>query len=311
LIQKPKIVWLVDVPDWAYYNRATAISAKLDDYEHFVLSVGGMSKDMFWQLMGNIKPNIIVVMHPSGFQTFNDLGQIVFIATGTRAMTFGKRNKAIVYYTNNEIEGSNLDNMVRDKLTESAGDIPIISVSQKPIKFGKNICVGEKPRKHKSIYEQILAGLEELPDDTYVFFAEHDVLYHESHFADAPSESTKRDQVNYNTNCYRCISNGFSRRELPSKALSQCSGLVGTMKSAIKEKHSLLIHSGREGIGGRIEPGAGRGCSWLDINTYESEMPNVDIRHDKNFSQLIKMEIQGETLPHWGDCSKLREKLSV
>lgn len=308
---KPKILWLVDVPGWAYHNRATGLAAKLTNYEHIILMVSRMTRNVFWQKIVDITPDITVMMHPSGFQAYDDLGQILFIATGTRAMTSGEREKAIIYYTNNELEGSELNRIVRDRLIESAGDIPIVSISQKSIKFGKNICVGNKPRKHESIYEQILTGLETLPDDTYVFLAEHDVLYHKSHFTDAPIESIDRKQLNYNINCYRCVLNGYTKRVSLFTALSQCSGLVSTLKSAIREKLALLNRYGYGGTGGRIEPGYGFGCSWLKANTYESEMPNVDIRHKKNFTKLFKMKIQCETIPYWGDYKKIREKMCI
>jgi len=84
--EKPKILWMSDVPGWAYHNRATVLAAMLGNYDHYVLPVGGMPQDMFVKLIGDIKPDITVLMHPSGFQTFNDLGKIVFTATGMRAM---------------------------------------------------------------------------------------------------------------------------------------------------------------------------------------------------------------------------------
>jgi len=87
--EKPKILWLIDVVGWAYHNRARAISAKLDNYDHVVLSVSKMLKVVFWQKIAAIKPDVIVLMHPSGFQAFDDLGNIVFTATGTRAMESG------------------------------------------------------------------------------------------------------------------------------------------------------------------------------------------------------------------------------
>ena len=41
---------------------------------------------------------------------------------------------------------------------ESAGDTPIISVSQKPMDLGNNICVGDVERSSQNGYMQLLIG---------------------------------------------------------------------------------------------------------------------------------------------------------
>ena len=46
--------------------------------------------------------------------------------------------KYVVYYTDNKLEES-LDVAVRAQLESACGDIPIISVSQIPMDFGKNM----------------------------------------------------------------------------------------------------------------------------------------------------------------------------
>ena len=51
-----------------------------------------------------------------------------------------KSKVAIIYYTSSR-EDPKFEKMVQDNIL-SVTDLPIISVSQKPIDFGKNICVG-------------------------------------------------------------------------------------------------------------------------------------------------------------------------
>lgn len=62
-----------------------------------------------------------------------------------------------------------------------AGDYPIISVSQKPMDFGKNICVGEIGKSVRNLYKQILIGAK-AADTEYVAMAEDDCLYTREHF---------------------------------------------------------------------------------------------------------------------------------
>jgi len=83
---KPKILWLSDFVGWAFHNKSTALTEKLSNYDHVILQIGGMTKNHFWRNMAGIKPDIIMMMHPSSFQMFKDLNNIVFTTAGTRAM---------------------------------------------------------------------------------------------------------------------------------------------------------------------------------------------------------------------------------
>jgi hypothetical protein len=68
-----------------------------------------------------------------------------------------------------------------EKLLEAAGDLPIISVSQKPIDLGTNICVGDIGCSSYNIYKQMLIGAK-AAKTKYVALAEDDTLYSHHHF---------------------------------------------------------------------------------------------------------------------------------
>lgn len=85
----------------------------------------------------------------------------------------------IVYYTANVLREPFFANVQR-QLVEAAGDIPIISVSQKPISLGRNICV-ELGRSYLNIYRQMLIGAKSA-ETKYIAFAEDDTLYSAEHF---------------------------------------------------------------------------------------------------------------------------------
>lgn len=86
----------------------------------------------------------------------------------------------IIFYTANSFENK-LSAGVRENLLKVAGNYPIISVSQKPMDFGKNICVGEIGKSYRNLYKQILIGAKEATTE-YVAMAEDDCLYTEEHF---------------------------------------------------------------------------------------------------------------------------------
>ncbi|KKL05880.1 hypothetical protein LCGC14_2601630, partial [marine sediment metagenome] len=63
----------------------------------------------------------------------------------------------VVYYTSNYMTGKFIEK-TKEQLLSVIGDLPLISVSHKPMNFGTNICVGDVGRSHLNIYRQILVG---------------------------------------------------------------------------------------------------------------------------------------------------------
>lgn len=86
----------------------------------------------------------------------------------------------IIYYTANR-ENPEFEKKIVDNLKEQAGDIPIISVSQKPMDLGKNICVGDVGFSYLNEWRQILIGAKEVKTP-YIIFAESDFLYPKEYF---------------------------------------------------------------------------------------------------------------------------------
>ena len=123
-------------------------------------------------------------------------------------------NKVIIYYTDNNLN-MNIANACRKQLSLAAGDIPIICVSQKPVKFGINMVVGELNRSRHSIFKQILAGMVEAwkrfrPET--VCLAEHDVLYPEKWFDSYPELN---DTFYYCKNKWFMDKHGFLYKAFP------------------------------------------------------------------------------------------------
>ena len=86
----------------------------------------------------------------------------------------------IIYYTSNRISEFFANN-IRKQILKAIGNIALISVSQKPIDFGKNICVGNIGRSNYNIYKQALIGAKKAKTK-YVAMCEDDVLYTPEHF---------------------------------------------------------------------------------------------------------------------------------
>lgn len=103
-------------------------------------------------------------------------------------------NLTILYYTSNTISDFFMKN-IQDQILMAVDETPIISVSQKPINFGQNICVGDIGRSAYNIYKQVLIAAKEAKTE-YVATAEDDVLYPKEHFEYRP----KGDVFAYDTN---------------------------------------------------------------------------------------------------------------
>lgn len=89
-----------------------------------------------------------------------------------------------IYYTSNK-EDEAFENKIKDKLLAVCGDIPIISVSHKPIKLGKNICVGDVGASDHNLFRQVLMGCREAKTP-YVISCEADCLYPPEYFQFIP-----------------------------------------------------------------------------------------------------------------------------
>lgn len=199
--------------------------------------------------------------------------------------------KGIIYYTDNRLN-VRLAKAVQKNLSKMG--LPIVSASLKPMDFGKNIVVpGE--RGPLQMFKQILAALEASESDI-IFFAEHDVLYHPSHFDFTPK---KRDVFYYNTNVWKVrASDGHSLKVDDCKQLS---GLCAYRDLLIEHYKERIRRVEQEGFSRRMgyEPGTHNRPERVDdykAESWQSEYPNIDIRHSGNMtaSRWTKNEFRNQ-----------------
>lgn len=225
-------------------------------------------------------------------------------------------SKGIVYYTDNSCDQSIL-RRVQEQLVKCVNGHEIVSVSQKPVDFGKNIVV-DYPRGSISIFKQIHDGLKASTADI-VFLVEHDVLYHPSHFNYIPS---RKDKFYYNQNRYQ-VDYGTGRALF---RLTKCtSHLVSYREWLLKYIEEVLAIIAEKGYSRNkmgFAPGTHKFLRGYGIRTWMSEYPNVDIRHNNNWSRTRwnkeefhdKNAIQGwkevEEIPGWGSAKNIMQYVS-
>lgn len=199
-------------------------------------------------------------------------------------------SKGIIYYTDNRLPEPLFSTCQRHIL---ASGLPIISVSLKPLAFGHNIVLADPPG-YISMVNQIITALEN-SSTHYVFFCEHDVLYHPSHFDFTPPRD---DTYYYNLNNWRWA--------YPTDIIIRYDGLTSLSQLCVSRNLALTHFTARKNrmreIGldkfqvkdprqARVwgyEPGRKKlknGAFMEERCAYwSSSHPNIDIRHNKTFS---------------------------
>jgi len=244
-------------------------------------------------------------------------------------MTSNSSNTTIIYYTDNDLSEP-LFSRCQEYLRKAAQDFPIISVSHKPVNLGENICIGEQKKSWLLLYKQLLLGVEHAKTK-YIATAEHDCFYTTEHFSFKPE---KDDTFYYNEN--NCLVqwggnhpelNGmYSRFWKQRLALSQlvCNRdlLVQTLNDRLnildKDRRLArkIIFAGEFGLSKlRLEKAqrwaeSGRPVflkqylqDQLDKEKYDvfrTKHPNLDVRHDRNFTGPKRGIKRCYELPYWG-----------
>jgi hypothetical protein len=92
-----------------------------------------------------------------------------------------------VYYTANR-EDEKFELVIRNQILRAAGKLPIVSVSQKPIDFGFNVCVGDIGVSNQNAHRQFQIGCV-VAETEFIHAAESDSLYPPEYFEFIPEDS--------------------------------------------------------------------------------------------------------------------------
>jgi len=214
----------------------------------------------------------------------------------------------MVYYTDNLLDETIMAACQR-QIKHCANGHEIISVSLKPMDFGRNIVV-DAERSILTMYRQILAGLEASTADI-VFLAEHDVLYHASHFDFRPP---CRDRFYYDGNFWQVDA---KTGHALTHVWRSTSGLCAYRELLLEHYRRRVERVEREGYNVRIghEPGTHGRPERIDDYGHEmwrAEYPSIDIRHGQNLTpakwrkedfrsqRYTEGWQESETIPGWG-----------
>lgn len=104
------------------------------------------------------------------------------------------RDKVTAFYCSSNRERPEFEQRIRDNILKYCGDITIISVTQRPIDFGKNICVGDHVGVSGfNFFKQSLIALQNITTP-FALSIEADTVYPPDYFQFVPERLDK---------CYR------------------------------------------------------------------------------------------------------------
>jgi len=220
--------------------------------------------------------------------------------------------KGIVFYTDNQIPVK-IGREVKRRLVKTG--LPMVVVSLKPtlsrslVQQWKNIVLPLK-RGNLTMFKEILAGLEASEADI-IFFCEHDVLYHPSHFKFVPPQ---KDKFYYNENVWKLrVSDGHAIHY----DCKQTSGLCAYRDLLLKHYRKRVEMVEKNGFTRAMgfEPGTHNRAERVDdykSESWKSEFPNIDLRHDNNLTESRWSQkqfrsqrncqnwIESKEIPGWG-----------
>jgi hypothetical protein len=221
-----------------------------------------------------------------------------------------EKDLTIIHYTANLINGY-FANAVREHLLKTVGDIPIISISHRPINFGKNICVGDIGISTYNIYKQILIGAKEVKTK-YLACTEDDCLYTKSHFSHRPPDD---ETFSYNQNNWTLDKSGiFFRRNRANMrmCISPTELVVRILEKRFEKFPNLLSPSELYGWG---EPGREKVKLQLgeegNIEIFESYIPCISFNHNTGMGKARKILQKDKIVKElflWGKAEDMWEE---
>lgn len=232
------------------------------------------------------------------------------------SVTSGAPSKGVVYYSDCQADEKIL-RACRAQLAAATNGHRRVAVTLEPVPdfAGPNIVFARYERGYLTMFRQILAGLEMCQADV-VFLAEHDVLYHPSHFDFVPPDPSR---VYYNVNVWKVDAETGRALHYDCR---QTSGLCAYRDVLLAHYRERVRRVEREGFSRRMgfEPGThGRPERVDDLRSEEwrSPWPNVDIRHGRNLTpSRWKREqfrdqrhtrgwVEADEVPGWGGTKDL------
>lgn len=215
-------------------------------------------------------------------------------------------NTTILYFTSNR-EDQVFEEKIRENLVKQAHEIPIISISQKPISLGKNICVGDVGLSYLNLFRQMYIGAKEAKTD-FIMYAEGDTLYPPEYFSFVPTDKN----VSYRYDNNYVVFDTPKHNMFYKKRVYEGAQIVGT-KFFMKNCEEFFVDmpmwfaNGKDGV----MPIRRREPQHRSPKVYFGGVaPCITFKTGKGISWKAHLERGSEvtSVPYWGTIEEVKKK---
>lgn len=207
-----------------------------------------------------------------------------------------------IYYTSHT-EKSSFEEKIKSTLLSTIGNLPLISVSQKPIDFGKNICVGNVGISAFNAWRQLQIGTM-AAKTKYICAAESDFLYPKEYFEFVPNDKDYFfiPKPVYILFVHRGVGHSFYEKPRGSEGvmLSHRDKLLYRLEEMFKGLEDWRIKdTGPLHLFGKS-----------DRKRFDVQIPPISFKTPEGMSQKTQFtrETRTRILPYWGNCLELIAK---
>jgi len=208
-----------------------------------------------------------------------------------------RNDLTIVYYTSNR-EKPRFEAKIRRSLRHASRPLPIVSVSQKPINFGKNICVGNVGISGQNALRQFQIGAIEAKTK-FVCTSESDFLYPKEYFRFIP----KREDILYRQMPMYVLfaQRGKARVYCPKRRGSFAAMIVGR-DAVINGIEKILDGFGMWGPADESDHKLPDLFRVMKRSSFTTSIPSVSFKTDDNMHRKTPHYAEGRTryLPYYG-----------
>lgn len=198
-------------------------------------------------------------------------------------------SKGIIYYSSST-ETPEFEKKIQDIIKQNCGDMPIVSVTQKPADMGINICIGEVGKSYQNEFRQILIAARNIDTD-YIIFCEADFLYPPEYFQFSPTGE--------NVYRYDNVWLVFNKSNIYYKK-NYSNGAMICKRDFVVESLKKFLTSEDPWV------------DWEPSTYFSGEVPCVSFRTGKGMTSkshfLPGPENKCHILPMWGNARELKQQ---
>ena len=218
-------------------------------------------------------------------------------------------NKTIIYYSSNREDPAMEQKVIEDMLSK-AGDMPIISITQKPMRLGTNICIGDVGHSYLNCRRQIYMAAK-MAKTEYIITTESDFLYPPEYFAFEPSGENlyRYDNIWIMWQDDRKRQPFYRKRSVSDGAqIAKRAYLIDLLETYLKPYPDWTLQNNPQ-TDPRHSP-----YHRVPQTLIHGEHPCISIKSRFGLTYITAVDKAAEsrtnTIPYWGDVDALRSKFS-